>query len=386
MIPLSEPHICGNEKKYVVEALDAGWVSTGGAFINRFELEFADYLCSEEAVACQSGTSGLHLCLVEANVGSGDMVIVPTLTFIAAVNVTRYVNAEPIFIGCDDSLCIDPNKVEDFIEFECDFDGKNVIYKNSKKQVKAIIVVHVFGNMCDMLRIMEIAKKYNLTVIEDATEALGTKYTSGVFENAFSGCVGDYGVFSFNGNKIITTGGGGMIVARDKGKLRHIKYLSSQAKNDTVKFIHNEVGYNYRMTNVQAAIGLGQLEMLEKFIEAKNNNYKKYFTALGDAGISMLKFRNNVRSNCWFYSIYLDDEYSIEKRNILISSYHDYEIYVRPIWGLIHKQLPYVMCIAYGVEKALGYERRVINIPCSVNLTQEQLYKVVDVSRHLICK
>lgn len=198
-IPLSIPNFEGNERKYVDDAIDQGWVSTGGAYITQLEKQMADYLKVDEVAACQSGTSAIHLALVEIGVQPGDVVIVPTLTFIAAVNPVMYQFAEPVFMDCDDSLCIDPAKLKNFCEEECEFKDNKLYYKG--KHVKAVIVVHVFGNMADMESIMSIADKYNLKVVEDATEALGTRYTEGKYRGKFAGTIGNFGTYSFNGNK-----------------------------------------------------------------------------------------------------------------------------------------------------------------------------------------
>ena len=252
-IPLSIPNFEGNEKKYVDEALEQGWVSTGGTYITKLEEEMAKFLHTDNVAACQSGTSALHLSLIEAGVKPGDAVIVPSLTFIAAVNPVKYQFATPIFMDCDDSFCMDPVKFRDFCNEKCEFNEHTLKYRG--KVVKAVIVVHVFGNMADMVSIMETAKKYNLKVIEDATEALGTFYTEGILTGKYAGTIGDFGAYSFNGNKIITTGGGGAITANRIEVVDHLRYLSTQAKSDPHHYIHDEVGYNYRMTNLQAALG-----------------------------------------------------------------------------------------------------------------------------------
>ena len=273
LIPLSVPNFEGNEKKYVNDALEQGWVSTGGVYITRLEQQMAKFLHTDDVAVCQSGTAALHLALIEAGVNPGDEVIVPALTFIAAVNPVKYQFATPIFMDCDDSLCMDPIKLQNFCKHECVFrDG--VLFHNSRI-VKAVIVVHVFGNIADMVSIINTAHTYNLKIIEDATEALGTKYTKGLYCDRYAGTIGDFGVFSFNGNKIITTGGGGAVTARNPIAVKHLRYLSTQAKDDPHYYIHNEVGYNYRMTNLQAALGVAQMEKLPEFIRRKQINYEK---------------------------------------------------------------------------------------------------------------
>ena len=262
-IPLSIPNFEGNEKKYVLDAVEQGWVSTGGAYITRLEKQIAEYLHTENVAACQSGTSGIHLALIECGVMPDDIVLVPALTFIAAVNPVRYQFAEPVFMDCDNSLCMDPVKLRRFCEEECIVQNDSLIEKRGGQKVKAIIVVHVFGNLADMEAIMDIAEEYHLKVIEDATEALGSKYTEGRYAGQYAGTIGDFGSFSFNGNKIITTGGGGAVTGRDAAAVDHMRYLSTQAKDDPHFYIHHEVGFNYRMTNLQAALGVAQMEELE---------------------------------------------------------------------------------------------------------------------------
>lgn len=377
-IPLSVPNFEGNEEKYVLDAVSQGWVSTGGAYVEKLEKKITEYVDVSEAVACQSGTAALHLSLIECGVGIGDMVIVPTLTFIAAVNPVAYVHAEPIFMDCDDSLCMDPIKLRAFCENECTLTENGLIHKGSLKTVKAIVVVHVFGNMADMGAIMKIAQEYQLKVIEDATEALGTYYENGVYAGKMAGSIGDFGAFSFNGNKIITTGGGGMIVSNDEKALKHLKYLSTQAKDDSHFYVHHEIGYNYRMTNVQAAIGVAQMEELEEFIERKNKNYALYYELLNNnSQYYLLGFRKNVRSNKWFYSLVINRRDDSKAIKDYIYELQDKRIQTRPIWGLIHEQKPYLKSLSYEIEKAKYYSERIINIPCSTNITEDEITNVV---------
>lgn len=382
-IPLSVPNLRGNELKYITDAVEQEWVSTGGAYIQKFEENIADYLKVKQAVACQSGTAAIHLALIESDIQADDEVIVPTLTFIAAVNPVKYINANPVFMDCDDSLTIDAEKVEKFCKNECIFTEGSLINKSTHRKVKAIIVVHIFGNMADMEKIMEIAEKYNLIVIEDATEALGTYYTEGKYKGKFAGTIGDFGCYSFNGNKIITTGGGGMIVAKDINKLNHIKYLSTQAKDDALNYVHNEIGYNYRMTNLQAALGVAQLENLEDYIKIKEQNYniyKKKIELIPEAYI--LPFKNGIRSNHWFYSLV------VEKKDItpnyLIKKFAENNIQTRPIWGLINEQKPYVNYQAYDIEIAKYYYKKIINLPCSSNLDKNSIDRVLKVIEQIL--
>ena len=376
-IPLSIPNFEGNEEKYVLDAVHQGWVSTGGAYIVQFEEKLAAFLRVEKAAACQSGTSALHLALVACNVKPGDLVIVPTVTFIAAVNPVKYQFAEPVFMDCDDSLCMNPEKLRSFCEIECELQKKHLVYKKTGQVVKAVVVVHVFGNLADMEQIMEIAGQYHLKVIEDATEALGSHFTDGKYAGKMAGTIGDYGAYSFNGNKIITTGGGGAITAKNPSDLDYVKYLSTQAKDDALYYVHNEIGYNYRMTNVQAAIGVAQLELLSEFIQRKQKNYDTYQKCLKKIGLpQLLEFRQGTESNKWFYSFPIPKECAVEVRT-LIESLQNEKIQTRPIWGLIHEQKPYQSDIAYEIEKAKEYSRCIINVPCSTNLTEEEIERVV---------
>lgn len=368
-IPLSVPCFRGNEIAYVTQVMQEEWVSTAGKAISDFEDQLSKYVKVNYAVACQSGTAGIHLAMVSQGIGKNDIVLVPTLTFIAAVNPVKYVNATPIFMDCDDGLTLDPCKLEDFCVKECHFTDGHLIHIKTGKWVRAIVVVHVFGNMADMESIMDIAKRYEIKVIEDATEALGTYYTSGKYVGKYAGTIGDIGVFSFNGNKIITTGGGGMIVTDNEHIANGCRHLSTQAKRDSVFFDHDEIGYNYRMTNLQAALGLAQLEQLEQFILRKENNYQRYVRQ----DIMLLPFRRNIRPNYWFYS------YMSEDRDKALKLLTQNAIQARPVWKLIHTLKPYKDEFSYLIEKAVFYYDRILNLPCSTGLTEEDLDRVVSV-------
>lgn len=384
MIPLSIPNFEGNEEKYVTDAVRQGWVSTGGAYVDIFEKKIAEYVGTVGAVACQSGTSALHMSLIECGVSQGDIVLVPTLTFIAAVNPVRYVSATPVFMDCDDSLCMDPVKLEEFLRLECSYSDGVLRHNSSKKIVKAIIVVHVFGNLADMEAIMGIAERYHLKVIEDATEALGTRCEYGKYKGKMAGAIGDYGAYSFNGNKIITTGGGGMVVSQSRKKIEHLKYLSTQCKDDEHFYIHNEVGFNYRMTNVQAAIGVAQMEELNEFIIRKNKNYDLYCKLLQSTSTGyMLPFREGVFSNKWFYSFVLNRETYSKPIKDYISELQQQGIQTRPIWGLIHEQKPYKNELCYKVERAKYYSESIINLPCSTNITESEIVQVCKKMKEL---
>lgn len=377
-IPLSVPNLKGKELEYVTHAIETEWVSSGGPYVNEFEQRIASYVNAKGAVSCQNGTAGLHVALQVCGVTREDEVLVPTLTFIAAVNSVKYIGAEPIFMDCDDSLTMNVDKLRYFCEQECTYTDGKLINSHTQKQIKALLVVHVFGNMADMEKIMEIANRFNLKVVEDATEALGTYYTNGKYRGKYAGTIGTVGVYSFNGNKIITTGGGGMIVSEDEALLKRAKHLTTQAKSDELYYIHDEIGYNYRMTNLQAALGLAQLEQLEDFIRIKEENYHLYQEQLREiSGLSLLDFREDIRPNYWFYALFCDEPYPLH-RDELIQYLSEHKIQSRPIWGLISDQKPYQGSQTYQIEKARFYLNHVVNIPCSSNLSKEDVMYVVE--------
>lgn len=386
-IPLSVPNLSFGILDNIKETIETGWVSTGGRFITEFETKFASYVGVENAISTQSGTAGIHLALHVIELEAGEEVIVPTLTFIATVNPVKYMGAEPIFIDCDDTLNMDMDKLEEFLENECICNGTDVFNKRSRRKIKAIIIVHVFGNPANIERLIEIKNKYNLKIIEDAAEALGSKYLKGKYAGKFCGTIGDIGVFSFNANKIITAGGGGMVVSHNKQLIEKAKFLAGQAKTDSSYFIHDEIGYNYRMSNIQAAFGTNQIDKLEDFIKLKIRNYNIYREGIEKIdGLNLLPFRQDTRANHWFYSIIVNkEEYGID-RDTLLKKLNDSNIQTRPLWRLIHKQKPYCNSQSYKLLMAEFYETNLINIPCSSNLTKEEVEVVLHKLRefHLI--
>jgi perosamine synthetase len=269
MIPLSVPSFAGHEWQYLKDCLDSGWVSSG-AYVDRFEKDICSFTRAQHAVACTNGTAALQVAARICGVLPGDEVIVPTVTFIAPINVIRYLGAEPVFMDCDDFYNMDIEKTIDFI--------KKTIFKNgitlnsiTRRRISAVIPVHVFGNAVNLDPLIPICKERNIRVVEDATESLGTHYTDGSIRNRYTGTVGDIGCFSFNGNKIITSGGGGMLVTDSDEYATKARYLINQAKDDSVRYIHNEIGYNFRLTNIQAAVGVAQLEKLPDFIKGRSD-------------------------------------------------------------------------------------------------------------------
>ena len=378
MIPLSVPQLRGNEIKYVVDALQSEWVSTSGSYVTRFEEEMKKYLKVDQTAACQSGTAALHLALRLCGVDKEDEVIVPTLTFIAAVNPIKYLGAEPVFMDCDDTLNIDCDKLACFLQNECKLTTQGLINRHTGHRIKALIVVHVFGNMANLETIRQLADMYQIKLVEDATEALGTYFTEGMYKGRFAGTIGDFGAYSFNGNKMITTGGGGMLVAKDPLMVEKARYLSAQAKDDLLYYQHNEIGYNYRMTNLQAALGVAQLEQIETFIGIKIKNYNLYKSKINSAsGLSLLSFNPKARNNHWFYALYIQSEEF--ERDRLLRKLKESKIETRPIWQLIHTQKMYLKNQAYQIEKAPYYLSRVLNLPCSTNLKAEEIESITHI-------
>ena len=374
-IPLSVPNIGLEERKFVNEAVEAGWVSTGGPFVKQFEQVIADYVGAPDAVACASGTAALHLTMMEAGVGRDDLVIAPDITFYATINPIRYCGADPVFMDCDDTLCMDVEKLEEYCRTECELKDDVLYEKASGRRVRAVIVVHVFGNLADMESVVDIAERYHLVVIEDAAESLGSRWTKGRYAGKHSGTVGDLGALSFNGNKIITTGGGGMCLAKDVKAAAHMRHVSTQAKVDTLRFIHDEVGYNYRLTNLQSALGIAQMEKLDRYVEIKKHNYELY----RELGVDLMDFSPNCAPNYWFYS-YLAGS----KRDMLIEELEKRGIGSRPIWELMHRLKPYCNCRTYKIEKAPKYHASVVNIPCSTDLTDEKVSYVAQAIKEIM--
>lgn len=378
MIPLSVPSIQGNEWKYIKECLDTEWVSSVGKYVNKFESDICAFTGVKYAVACVNGTAGLQMALQIVGVEMGDEVIVSTLTFIAPVNTIRYVGAEPVFMDCDRYYNVDIEKTIQFIKQETFFRNGITINKKTKRRISAIIPVHVFGNPCDLEELINICNERNIKVVEDATESLGSYYTKGLYKYKHTGTIGDIGIYSFNGNKIITTGGGGMVVTHNKNYADKAKYLTTQAKDDPVRFIHNDVGYNFRLTNMQAAMGVAQLEKLSEYIKIKKLNFQIYKNDIDKIrGLYLVETPDYADSNHWFYSLQIDKAEYGKDRDQLMAYFDENKIQTRPIWYLNHLQKPYQNCQSYKIEKAYEMLDKTLNIPCSVNLAESQMFFVL---------
>jgi len=383
IIPLSVPSIQGNEWKYIKECLDTEWVSSAGKYVDLFEKKIVEYTSAKYAIACVNGTAALHIALILAGVKSEDEVIVPTLTFISPINVVRYCNAYPIFMDADEFFNIDSEKTIDFIKKETIFKDGNTFNKETKRCIRAIIPVHIFGNAVYLDDLYKICKERNIKIIEDATESLGTKYKKGKFSDKHTGTIGELGCLSFNGNKLITTGGGGMILTDNKNHAEKAKYLTTQAKDGNVRYIHNEIGYNYRLTNIQAAFGVAQLEKLPEFIEIKKRNYNKYKEYINNIpGLHLAETPDYADNNHWMYALQIDKDIYGKDREKLMQYLSEKGIQTRPVWYLNHMQKPYKGCQNYKIEKAIELLEKTLNIPCSVNLKDKSINIIVETLYH----
>jgi len=375
-IPLARPVLSGNEGAYVRECVDTGWVTTG-RFIGLLEERIRELTSAPAAVACVSGTAALHVALLLAGVQPGDEVIVPSVTFIAPVNAVRYVGAEPVFLGCDDFMCLDPAVLAEFLTDECSPSNEGPRDRATGRVVRAVLPVHVFGNPCDMVGIADTCARHGVPVIEDACESVGSRWASGRLDGRHTGTVGEFGAFSFNGNKIVTAAGGGMLVTRDPAQADRARYLIDQAKDDGVRYVHDAVGFNYRLSNVQAAIGAAQLEELPRFVETRKRNHALYSKALeGVAGLSLLGVPDGTAPNHWFYSLLVEPaEFGIDRETLMLALERA-DIQTRPLWPPNQLQSPYRGCRAYRVERATWFWERVLNLPCSGDLTEADVHRV----------
>lgn len=364
-IPLSEPWLAGNEWAYLKECLDSGWVSSVGPFVGRFEEAFAAFVGAPHAVAVVNGTAGLHLALRAAGVEPDDEVLVPTLTFIAPVNAVRYCGARPVFIDADPQTWqIDVSQVERFLAEQ----------KTRQRRVRAILPVHLLGLACDMERIRALAEQYHLKVIEDAAEAIGVRS-----HGRPAGTWGDIGVFSFNGNKTLTCGGGGMLVTRNPIWANRVRYLSTQARDDAREYVHNEVGYNYRLTNLHAAIGLAQLEQAERLLSRKRAIAAAYEQALrGIEGIALMPVPPHTEPAYWLYTILLRSGTTTAQRNRVLDRFAAEGLEARPLWQPIHTLPPYRGCQVVGGEVAADLHARAVSLPSSPGMTGEELQRCVE--------
>ena len=372
-IPNAVPCLRGNEWLYLKECLDSNWVSSVGPFVERFERTLASWVGVRHAVATVNGTAALHVALLVAGVQAGDEVIVPTLTFAATANAVRYCGAVPVFMDSEPrTWTVDPQKTADFLARECDVRGGRVVNRASGRRVAAILPVHLYGHPADLDPLLALAARFPLALVEDAAEALGASY-----KGRRVGAHGLAGWLSFNGNKIITSGGGGMILTNDEAFARRAHHLTTQARYPGPEWIHREVGFNYRLTNIQAALGVAQVEQLEGFVASKRETARAYdaaLAALGGAG--PLGEAPWASSSFWMYSTLLEPKIYGDAR-ATIARGNAAGIQLRPLWHPLHRQPVFATHQAYRIEVADHLYAHGVSLPCSVGITPEERERVI---------
>jgi perosamine synthetase len=373
-IPNAVPHLAGNEWRYVKECLDTNWVSSVGPFVDRFEREVAAWAGVPHAVATVNGSAALHVALLAAGVARDDEVLLPAFTFVSTAHAVAYCGAHPVFMDSETtSWGMDPEKVAAFLAEECLVKDGRVVNRASGRTVRALLPVHLYGHPCDLDPFLELAARYPLVVVEDSAEALGATY-----KGRRVGVEGLAGCLSFNGNKIITTGGGGMVLTRDQALAARVRRLTTQARGSALEFEHDEIGYNYRLTNLAAALGVAQLEQLDRFVEDKRRTATHYRTALaGVRGVTVFGEASWARSTYWMASVLLDERACADVR-ALVRELNDDGIGARPLWRPLHRQPAFVGAQQYRVEVADRLYARGLSLPCSVGITAEQRDAVVQ--------
>jgi len=362
---LHEPKFSGNESKYVQECLDSSFVSSVGKFVDHFEKDLADYTGAKHVVAVTNGTVALHMALKIAGVESGDEVLVPALTFVATANSVKHCGAVPHFVDSEEStLGINPDSLREYLGSATEQRSGFCVNRFTGKRIRAIVPVHIFGHPCRLEELLVVAKKFNLLIIEDAAESLGSFY-----QGQHTGTFGLLGTLSFNGNKTITTGGGGAILTDDSELAKRAKHLTTTAKlPHRWEYIHDEVGYNYRMPNLNAALGCAQLEQLPEFLASKRRLFERYQEALRDiAGISLFTELKGSQSNYWLQALFLEDSVANQRDSILKAT-NSAGLMTRPVWRLLHKLSPFQECHHAPLPVAESLERRIINLPSSAGL------------------
>ena len=369
-VPLAIPNIGAREAELMNEAISSGFVSSVGRFVSEFETRFAEYVGAKYAVACASGTAALHIAMRLADIQPGDMVAVSDFTFMASSNAASYQFAELLLVDSDaESWCMDVDLLRKEMERRT---------AAGEKLPKAIEIVHILGQPADVAAVVELAREYGIIVIEDAAEALGATWTSGPLAGRHVGTVGDMGAFSFNGNKIMTTGGGGMFTTDDEELARRAKHLSTQARTPDRGYLHDEIGFNYRLTNIAAALGVAQLERLDDFVAAKRAVAKRYNDAFAGTAIQTPPALPGQESTYWLYSIQVPAERGPGARDELQDFLAEAGIESRSLWRPLHMQPPLKNEAVVG--GAVGEEifARGLSLPCSTELTEADQKRVID--------
>lgn len=370
LVLLSVPNLAGNEWKYVKDCLDTGWISSAGSYVDKFERMVADYAGAKYGVATVNGTACLHISLLLMGVQPGDYVIVSNITFVASANAIKHAGAEPILIDADpDTWQMDLDLLEEFLENETVVNDKRErLFKKDGRCIRVIMPVHIQGNIFDVDRFLEITEKYNMPAVEDAAEALGSKY-----KGKSAGTFGQIGNFSFNGNKIISTGGGGVIVTDDEELAKKAKHLTTTAKVDPLLYYHDEVGYNYRLVNVLAAIGVAQMELLPDFVKKKQaigDYYKEHLGGVAD--IRFQTIEEEVEHNNWLFTI------QTKHQSELLEYLNANKVLSRPFWMPMNLLPMYKDCHYISkYDNCKVIHETCLAIPCSTSITEEELEIVV---------
>lgn len=361
-IPLHEPKFIGNEKAYLNDCIDSTFVSSVGAYVDRFEKEFAHYVGSKYAIATVNGTASLHISLLLADVKPDDEVLTQPLTFVATLNALSYIGAKPIFIDVDrDTLGLSPKILSEFLKNNCALIEEKCINKSTKKQIKACVPMHTFGHPCRIEEIAQICDAWNIALVEDSAESLGSSY-----KGRHTGTFGKLGIFSFNGNKVITSGGGGVIVTDDESLAKRAKHLTTTAKiPHKWEYTHDSIGYNYRMPNLNAALLVAQMENLDMFLANKRKLAMLYTVFFKENGIDFIQEPESSTSNYWLQAVILKN---LEERDLFLDYTNANGVMTRPIWTLMNKLEMYKDCQCSDLTNALWLEARVVNIPSSVRI------------------
>jgi len=362
-VALHEPYFAGNEWAYLKECIDTGWVSSVGKFVDQFETKLSEFTGARYAVATVNGTAALHTCLKLVDVTAGDEILVPALTFVATANAISYCGAIPHFVDSEEgTLGLDPYKLADYLAEIADIRVDGCFNRRSGRRIKAVVPMHTFGHPVDLDPLVELCARYKLELIEDAAESLGSYY-----KGRHTGNWGTMSALSFNGNKIVTTGGGGAILTNDESLAKLAKHVTTTAKiPHKWEFNHDTIGYNYRLPNINAALGCAQLEQLPVFLEKKRalaQRYKEAFKAVN--GISFFTEPDFAVSNYWLNVLLLDEDNAAE-RDALLEATNSQGVMTRPAWTLMHKLPMYSSCPRMDVSVAESLERRIVNIPSSV--------------------
>lgn len=361
-VPLHEPCFNGNEWKYVKDCLDSTFVSSVGKFVDRFEADLATYTGARHVVAVVNGTAALHIALILAGVRLGDEVLLPALTFVATANAVAYCGASPHFVdSAKNTLGIDPHALRDYLSCVTEMRGGHAVNRSTGRVIRALVPMHTFGHPVDMEAVLAVARDFRMEVVEDAAESLGSS-----IGDRHTGTFGLLGTISFNGNKTITTGGGGAILTNDTGLAQHAKHLTTTAKvGHRWAYFHDEIGYNYRLPNLNAALGCAQLEQLPKLLAAKRKLYQKYNLALAQVPlVKLFAEPKGCTSNYWLQTLILDESVISQRDDILNTTNQD-NLITRPIWELMHRLPVFSACPRMELPVAELLERQIINLPSS---------------------